>query len=84
MNGREFTYGFKLPITFYYGEDRSLGENEYDLDNSLYDGSWGSTQFKVNKVIFDKTFAEARPTTFSLHFFFFFIDFQDVIVKGHE
>ena len=52
-------------LTFYYGEKGSLGADEYDLNKDWKTPEWYNKNCErfVTKVVFDKSFAQARPTT---------------------
>ena len=55
-------------LTFYYDRYKALRLNTYDLNTDYNDPGWESdgTSGNVTKVVFDSSFADARPTsTFS-------------------
>ena len=58
----------KTTLTFYYDRYKALRLNTYDLNTDYNDPGWESdgTSGNVTKVVFDSSFADARPTsTFS-------------------
>ena len=58
----------KTTLTFYYDRYKALRLNTYDLNTDYNDPDWESdgTSGNVTKVVFDSSFADARPTsTFS-------------------
>lgn len=64
-------------ITFYYTEKTSLGEGEYDLNQGNDTPAWITdnqpdkySDTNITKAVFDKSFAEARPTSCSQWFDF--------------
>lgn len=54
-------------LTFYYDTERgSRPGTTYDLNTGNNDTGWetdGNNNHKVTKVVFDPSFADARPTT---------------------
>ena len=50
-------------LTFLYGYKRTLGENEYELNSGEELPAWAQGYIKPNKVVFEASFANARPTT---------------------
>ncbi len=48
-------------LTFYYGSDKQDGDYELNATGSY--PAWYSNKDKVCKVVFDKSFSEARPTS---------------------
>ena len=52
-------------LTFYYGEKESLGDDEYDMNADGEEPMWtkNSISNRLEKVVFDKSFAYYRPTT---------------------
>ena len=52
-------------LTFYYDHLRSTRLNTYDLNTGSQDADWSTdgTKSNVTQVVFDPSFAEARPTT---------------------
>jgi surface protein len=53
-------------LTFYYDNQRSSRTGTtYDLNTGSYDTDWDTdgTNYYVTKVVFDPSFADARPTT---------------------
>ena len=51
-------------LTFYYdGNKDSYGENAYDLNEEDVEPGWISDNRYIEKVVFDESFKDARPTT---------------------
>ena len=50
-------------LTFLYGYKRTLGENEYELNSGEGVPAWGTNKNNITQVVFDASFANARPTT---------------------
>jgi surface protein len=52
-------------LTFYYDDqrDRRIGTKKYDLYNDNITPGWISDDCRIEKVVFDETFKNARPTT---------------------
>ena len=50
-------------LTFYYDKSRSSHTNTYDLNTGNSSPDWSSIRTKVTKVVFNSSFASARPTT---------------------
>ena len=52
-------------LTFYYDDqrDRRIGTKKYDLYNDNITPGWISDDCRIQKVVFDETFKNARPTT---------------------
>ena len=50
-------------LTFYYGEKESLGDGEYLINEEGYRPDWYNVGTSVTKVVFDTSFAQARPTS---------------------
>ena len=55
-------------LTFYYGEKGDLGDNEFALNNGEASPGWSDNALSITNVAFDKSFADARPT--SCHYWF--------------
>ena len=67
-------------LTFYYDTERSSREGTtYDLNDASSEPGWYSdgTNSNVTTVVFDPTFADARPTTTS-NWFYFMTNLQSV------
>mgnify|MGYP004623578767 CR=1 FL=1 len=50
-------------LTFRCGYKKILGENEYALNSGEVPPAWAQDNMKTNKVVFEASFANARPTT---------------------
>ena len=50
-------------LTFRWGYKKTLGENEYELNSGKYLPAWNTYNRKISKVVFEASFANARPTT---------------------
>ena len=50
-------------LTFRCGYKKTLGENEYALNSGEEPPAWGALDRNTNKVVFETSFANARPTT---------------------
>ena len=51
-------------LTFYYGYKPVLGEGEYEMNTTAYRPKWiDNHNADITKVVIDKSFEEARPTT---------------------
>ena len=50
-------------LTFRWGYKKTLGENEYELNSDKYLPAWNTYNRKISKVVFEASFANARPTT---------------------
>ena len=50
-------------LTFRCGYKRTLGENEYELNSGKKRPRWYTHNSKISKVVFEASFANARPTT---------------------
>ena len=50
-------------LTFQYSEKGSLDEGEYDLNSGESLPGWNDVGVSISKVVFDSSFADARPTT---------------------
>ena len=49
-------------LTFRWGYKKTLGENEYELNSGKYLPAWNTYNRKISKVVFEASFANARPT----------------------
>ena len=49
-------------LTFRCGYKKTLGENEYELNSGKYLPAWNTYDRKISKVVFEASFANARPT----------------------
>ena len=49
-------------LTFRCGYKKTLGENEYELNSDKYLPAWNTYNRKISKVVFEASFANARPT----------------------
>jgi len=50
-------------LTFRWGYKKTLGENEYELNSGKNQPKWNTHKSKISKVVFEASFANARPTT---------------------
>ena len=50
-------------LTFRCGYKKTLGENEYELNSGKYLPAWNTYDRKISKVVFEASFANARPTS---------------------
>uniref|UniRef100_UPI003FED8F12 BspA family leucine-rich repeat surface protein n=1 Tax=Prevotella sp. TaxID=59823 RepID=UPI003FED8F12 len=50
-------------LTFRCGYKKTLGENEYELNSGKNQPKWLTHYFKTSKVVFEASFANARPTS---------------------
>ena len=50
-------------LTFLYGYKKTLGENEYELNSGTHLPAWIEKKDDITKVVFDASFANARPTS---------------------
>lgn len=50
-------------LTFKYGYKKTLDSEEYAMNEAWNNPSWNSKSSSVTKVVFDNSFAYARPTT---------------------
>ena len=50
-------------LTFRCGYKKTLGENEYELNSGENSPKWSDHNTNVNLVVFDASFANARPTS---------------------
>ena len=49
-------------LTFRWGYKKILGENEYELNSGKKLPRWSTHNSKISKVVFEASFANARPT----------------------
>ena len=49
-------------LTFRCGYKKTWGENEYELNSDEYLPAWNTYNRKISKVVFEASFANARPT----------------------
>ena len=50
-------------LTFRCGYKKTLGENEYELNSGKKLPRWSTHKSKISKVVFEASFANARPTS---------------------
>ena len=50
-------------LTFFLASKETLGENEYELNSGEESPGWLEHQKDITKVVFDTSFADARPTS---------------------
>ena len=50
-------------LTFRCGYKKTLGENEYALNSGEEPPAWNTHSYNINLVVFETSFANARPTT---------------------
>ena len=50
-------------LTFRCGYKKTLGENEYELNSDEELPAWNTHKNKITRVVFEASFANARPTT---------------------
>ena len=50
-------------LTFFLTSKETLGENEYELNSGKYLPEWMKQSLGITKVVFDTSFANARPTS---------------------
>ena len=55
-------------LTFRCGYKKTLGENEYLLNSGENLPAWNTQRYNITRVVFDASFANARPTTCSKWF----------------
>ena len=55
-------------LTFLYGSKKELGTDEYGLNEGRAAPGWNEKKDVVTKVVFDPSFAQARPTSCYLWF----------------
>ena len=57
-------------LTFYYGYKPELGTDEYEMNAGTYSPNWiDNHKADITKIVFDKSFADARPTTCAKWFY---------------
>ena len=56
-------------LTFFLASKETLGENEYELNSGKNLPEWVKHTFSITKVVFDTSFANARPTSCYKWFF---------------
>ncbi len=56
LNGNTLTFKFEY-------EQHMLGDNEWDVSNTGTEQPWSSQAGNITKVVFDPSFADARPTS---------------------
>ena len=56
-------------LTFFLTSKETLGENEYELNSGKNLPGWMKHTFDITKVVFDTSFANARPTSCYKWFF---------------
>ena len=56
-------------LTFFLASKETLGENEYELNSGKKLPEWVKHTFSITKVVFDTSFANARPTSCYKWFF---------------
>ena len=56
-------------LTFFLASKETLGENEYELNSGKNLPVWVKHTFSITKVVFDTSFANARPTSCYKWFF---------------
>ena len=69
INGGYFTRNNAYPcvkyadgtLTFYYKNNKTLGENEYELNSDKKAPEWLTYKDNITNVVFDASFAKARP-----------------------
>ena len=67
-------------LTFYYDNQRSSRSGTtYDLNTGTTNPGWDTdgTKYNVTKVVFDPSFAGARPTT-TCYWFFYMLNLQSI------
>ena len=50
-------------LTFRCGYKKTLGENEYELNRGAYLPAWETNKKNISRVVFEASFANARPTS---------------------
>ena len=50
-------------LTFRCGYKKTLGENEYELNSGEEEPAWNTQSNNITRVVFETSFANARPTT---------------------
>ena len=68
-------------LTFRCGYKRTLGENEYELNSGENWPKWFTYASKISKVVFEASFANARPT----NCYAWFVNFKNLTqIEGIE
>ena len=68
-------------LTFRCGYKKTLGENEYELNSGKYPPAWNTNQKNISKVVFEASFANARPT----NCYAWFLNFKNLTqIEGIE
>ena len=68
-------------LTFRWGYKKTLGENEYELNSGMYLPAWNTYNRKISKVVFEASFANARPT----NCYAWFVNFKNLTqIEGIE
>ena len=56
-------------LTFFLASKETLGENEYELNRGANPPGWANHSKEITKVVFDTSFANAKPTSCCRWFF---------------
>ena len=56
-------------LTFFLASKETLGENEYELNRGAKTPGWANHSKEITKVVFDTSFANAKPTSCCRWFF---------------
>ena len=56
-------------LTFFLASKETLGENEYELNRDAKTPGWANHSKEITKVVFDTSFANAKPTSCCRWFF---------------
>ena len=68
-------------LTFRCGYKKTLGENEYELNSGEELPKWNTHNSKISKVVFEASFANARPT----NCYAWFVNFKNLTqIEGIE
>ena len=68
-------------LTFRCGYKKTLGENEYELNSGKNLPAWNTYNRKISKVVFEASFANARPT----NCYAWFVNFKNLTqIEGIE
>ena len=68
-------------LTFRCGYKKTLGENEYELNSGENQPKWNTHNSKISKVVFEASFANARPT----NCYAWFLNFKNLTqIEGIE
>ena len=68
-------------LTFRCGYKKTLGENEYELNSGKNQPKWNTYASKISKVVFEASFANARPT----NCYAWFVNFKNLTqIEGIE